>query len=84
MYAPSTLFAIDTERAHISDPYNRIACTTDLFKLANTLGSAPSCKSSVPSLPQPSNTWDDPYIKQMIIVRLFSETSCPQGRYGGG
>ena len=30
MCVPSTLFAIDAKRTHVSDPYNIIACTTTL------------------------------------------------------
>ena len=52
MCVPSTLFAIDAKRTHAYNTYNRIACTTALLKLPDTLGSAPFRKICVPSLPK--------------------------------
>ena len=51
---PSILFYIDTKSTHISDPYNRIACTTALKKPADTLRYALSHETIVPNLPRPT------------------------------
>ena len=42
---------MDAKRTHVSDPYSRNFCTTALYNISSTLGSDPSYRSSVPSLP---------------------------------
>ena len=65
---PSIFLSIDAEKTHFSDPYNRISCITALWKLSDTLVSAPSHQSSIPCLPQT-------YLARMMFRRTAGQSS---------